>query len=200
VKLTIDANGRARTETIIVGREERAMSSPASKRDWDTSPYESSTDDEEILLPSRNTSFALPSQPKVPRLNKPDTTHRGGSLRRRSTGGSGYSHSESSNSTRIDGAESEAETLMEQDDQSGDATHELRKVMESRDRDRKESQSRIHHYYSDRRASYYGNYNFKNLSPTTVTDPDGATPSSIRSGSTRCVCNNPDSGGFMIQW
>ena len=201
MKLTIDANGRARTETVIVGREERAVPSPASKGEWDSSPYESSTDDEDIILPSRNTSFALPSQSKVPKLSKHDTTaHHRGNIRRRSTGGSGYSHSESSNSTRIDGAESEAETLMGQEDQSGDAMHELRKVMESRSRGRKKPQGSSHHYYSDSRGSYYGSYNTNNLSPTTVTDPDGATPSSTRSGSTRCVCNNPDSGGFMIQW
>lgn len=43
------------------------------------------------------------------------------------------------------------------------------------------------------------------ISPTTVTDPDLATPVSERdsqlSESTRCICNVPDSGGhLMIQW
>ena len=93
---------------------------------------------------------------------------------------------------------------MDDDEGSGDATRELRKVME----DRKKSQmmkarNPQHHRYSSnnpRGSSQYASFSSStNISPTTITDPDGATPSS-RSGTTRCVCNNPDSEGFMIQW
>jgi hypothetical protein len=91
---------------------------------------------------------------------------------------------------------SEAETVMEEDDGSGDATLVLRKIME----ERKKSLSKVriarhHRYDSDNTPRGTSQY-----SASTVTDPDGATPSSSRSGTTRCVCNNPDSDGFMIQW
>ncbi len=52
----------------------------------------------------------------------------------------------------------------------------------------------------------HNNYGIFNASPTTITDPDLATPSTDRgshasSGSTRCICNSssPD-GHLMIQW
>jgi hypothetical protein len=79
-------------------------------------------------------------------------------------------------------------------------------VMENRKKVQKKSlDPRQHRYMSSStpRARQYVNYNSsRNISPTTVTDPDGPTPSisSSRSGTTRCVCSNPDSEGFMIQW
>ncbi|KAI9863344.1 MAG: hypothetical protein M1813_003786 [Trichoglossum hirsutum] len=46
--------------------------------------------------------------------------------------------------------------------------------------------------------------NTLNISPTTVTDPDIATPSTDRgsrdNGETRCVCNSADFEGLMILW
>jgi hypothetical protein len=103
---------------------------------------------------------------------------------------------------RLDGLESEAETVMEEDDGSGDATRELRKVMENRKKNQlKQRNPRHHRYASDSRGGvrYYSSSN-SNISPTTVTDPDAATPSSTKSGTTRCVCNNSDGDGLMIQW
>lgn len=119
VKFTIDANGRARTETVIV-------EAPRSKRgsirgdEYDSSPYESSSDDEPILVPSRNSSFTLPNAPRLSGFE----TGRGQDVRRHSA--SGYSQSESSSqrSFRQGSLESEAETVLEEDDGSGDATRE----------------------------------------------------------------------------
>lgn len=81
----------------------------------------------------------------------------------------------------------------------------LRKVMENR---RKIQMKPRDPYYNHQlsgltpRGNHYTNYSSTNISPTTITDPGGPTPStsSSRSGTTRCVCNNPDSEGFMIQW
>jgi hypothetical protein len=93
---------------------------------------------------------------------------------------------------------------MDEGDDSGDATRELRKVMENRKKAQMKTRNPRHHRYvsdSTPRGIQYVNYSSStNISPTTVTDPDGATPSSSKSGTTRCVCNNPESEGFMIQW
>lgn len=199
VKFTIDANGRARTETVIVA-EPRSTSGSLRGDEYDSSPYESSSDDEPILVPSRNSSFTLPNAPRLSRFE----TSRGQDVRRHSA--SGYSQSESSSqrSFRQDSLESEAETILEEDDGSGDATRELRKVMENRKKNQMlQRDPRQGRYLSNSapRGNQYLNYGSINISPTTVTDPDGPTPSvsSSRSGTTRCVCANPDSEGFMIQ-
>lgn len=81
----------------------------------------------------------------------------------------------------------------------------LRKVMENRKKNQMlQRDPRQGRYLSNSapRGNQYLNYGSINISPTTVTDPDGPTPSvsSSRSGTTRCVCANPDSEGFMIQW
>lgn len=157
------------------------------------------------MIPSRNTSFTLPPPPKGPKLARFETSNRGPDARRHST--SGYSQSESSSQPSLhhDSVESEAETVMDDDDGSGDATRELKKVMEDRKKSQMtKSRNPQHHRYASntsRGSSHYANFSSStNISPTTITDPDGATPSSTRSGTTRCVCNNPDSEGFMIQW
>jgi hypothetical protein len=169
------------------------------------SSNESSSDDEPIILPSRNTSFALPPQPKGPKLARFETSQRSVNSRRRSTGGYSQSESSSQHSLRFDSVESEAETVVDEDDGSGDATLEMKKLLENRKRAKMiQSRTPRHHRYAtqnSRRGSQYVSYGSSNLSPTTVTDPEGATPSSTRSGTTRCVCNSVEGeGGFMIQW
>jgi hypothetical protein len=115
--------------------------------------------------------------------------------------------------------ESEAETVMEDYDGSGDATTALRKVMERRKQGAMHQGSSQHQFHPDnskRRTSashitprqnnqqYYNSTSSSNISPTTVSDPDLATPStdreSSRNDSTRCICNNRDGDSFMIQW
>ena len=199
VRLTVDKKGRARTETVVVGEGKAAAT--RSNDGYDSSHYESSTDEEEIIIPSRNTSFALPSQPKGPKLARFETSNR--DVRRHSTSASNSYSESSSQQSMVDGVESEAETVVEEDDESGDATRALRKVMENRKKEQmKQRNPRHHRYASDIRGSsqYIGYASSSNLSPTTVTDPEGATPSSTRSGTTRCVCGKQESEGFMIQW
>lgn len=205
LKFTIDANGRARTERVVVEAEPKTTRGgpSATHEEWDSSHYESSSDDEPILVPSRNSSFSIPQPNKAPKSNRHDSSNRGVNSRRHST--SGYSQSESSSQRSYgqDSVESEAETVMDGEDGFGDATRELRKVMEDRKKNQLKSRNpRHHHYGSDAtpRGNMYASYSSStNLSPTTLTDP-ATTPSSTRSGTTRCVCNNPDSEGFMIQW
>ena len=200
VRLTVDKKGRARTETVVIGKEEEITVTKSSES-YDSSHYESSTDEEDIIIPSRNTSFVFPPQPKGPKLARFETGGR--DVRRHSTGASNsYSESSSQHSLQMDGVESEAETVMEEDDGSGDATRALRKVMKNRKKEQMKQRNPRHHRYSDNRGSslYMGYASSSNLSPTTVTDPEGATPSSTRSGTTRCVCGKQDSEGLMIQW
>ncbi|TVY43362.1 hypothetical protein LSUB1_G002506 [Lachnellula subtilissima] len=203
VKFTIDAKGRARTETVTIQEEPRTTpGGPSTKSEEFYSSLDSSSDDEPILIPSRNTSFTAPPPSKGPKLARFETSNRGLNARRHSS--SGYSQSESSSQQSLHHDESEAETVMDDDEGLGDATRELRKVMEDR---KKIQMTKVrnpqHHRYSSnhpRRSSQYASFGSStNLSPTTITDPDGTTPGS-RSGATRCVCNKPDSDGFMIQW
>jgi len=223
---SIDANGRARTETKIIVEEpmmKRRPSSPMSD-DWGSSQHsDSSTDEDPIILPSRNTSFSLPPRrPDRPKLGHFDTSRQSVEGRRQSIEEPQRSFNASgtfSRKVQPDEQESEAETVLDDYDGSGDATAALRKVMESRKQGAMHQGSSQHHFNpssSNRRTGasnitphknnqqYYNSTSSTNLSPTTVSDPDLATPStdreSSRSDSTRCICNNRDGDGFMIQW
>jgi hypothetical protein len=226
---SIDANGRARTETKIIVEEPMTMnrrpSSPISD-DWASSQHsdsDSSTDEDPIILPSRNTSFNLPPRrPDRPKIGHFDTSRQFVDGRRQSIeepqrglNASGTTSSKIQSNEQ----ESEAETVMEDYHGSGDATTALRKIMESRKHGtmhQGSSQHQFHPNNSKRRTStshitphqknqqYYNSTSSSNISPTTVSDPDLATPStdreSSRSDSTRCICNNRDGDSFMIQW
>ena len=112
-----------------------------------------------------------------------------------------------------------SQTLPGEADDSGDATHALRQVLKDRGRGLRSSTGgygarlpraatfahirssppRLHSDF-DIHPSHHSNH-----SPTTLTDPDLATPSTDRhsnpSNGTRCVCNSMDNGGhLMIQW
>ncbi len=121
VKFTIDANGKARTETVVV-EEPRARRRTRSRHgyEFESSSYESSSDDEPILVPSRNSSFTLPNQPKLSRFETSGTSLDN----RRHSSGHSQSESSSQRSYRHHSLESEAETVLEEDDGSGDATRE----------------------------------------------------------------------------
>jgi hypothetical protein len=201
VRLTVDKKGRARTETIVIDDEVEAAATTRSNESYDSSHYESSSDEDDIIIPSQNTSFAAPPQLKGPKLARFETSAH--DVRRHSTSASNSYSESSSQQSLMDGEESEAETVMEEDGGSGDATRALRKVMENRKKDQMKQRNPRHHRYSSNTrggSQYMGYASSSNLSPTTVTDPEGATPSSTRSGTTRCVCGKQESEGLMIQW
>ena len=115
---------------------------------------------------------------------------------------------------------SEDETIMETDEGDGSAQHELRKVLRSRERTqsanrsakaRSKSRHRLHSPLGARPTSrdtggtlYAGQWHTQNTSPSTITDPDLATPSSTRSTrdleAIRCVCHMTSREGQTIQW
>lgn len=181
VRMTVDPSGRARMETVRL--VESAPPSTGQPDDWDSSPCDTSSDEEEIILPSRNTSFTRPSPAKALKLTRYDTPRRHNTLM-------SYSRSGSSSSNALDEVESEAETLHGGDDQSGDAMHELKKVMADRERERKTPRK------------HAGNYMVHGgqRSPSMSTRQRTLAPLTPRGGSTRCVCQNPHNVGFMIQW
>lgn len=104
------------------------------------------------------------------------------------------------------------------EEDSGDAQHALRKVLQGRGRNPRphtigfgprsnpSSRSMTHLRSSPPRFGAELDLNARlNSSPTTVTDPDIATPITNRysnpSNGTRCICHSMDNGGhLMIQW
>jgi hypothetical protein len=111
-----------------------------------------------------------------------------------------------------------SDMLPGEDDDSGDAQSALRQVLKERGRGPRPSTngfsnrlSRSSHTFNHLRSSPprlgsdYDIHPRHNASPTTLTDPDLATPSTDRhsnpSNGTRCVCRSMDNGGhLMIQW
>ncbi|KAB8296866.1 hypothetical protein EYC80_002275 [Monilinia laxa] len=189
IKLAVGSNGRA---TVVVDNEpaRRAQRSSSQVIDYE-SEYDSSTDEEPIIIPSRNNSFNLPQQRPL-KLDLFDTSS--SDFRRPSTSTSGYSRS-SGQHTSIDEM-SEAETVLDEV-KTGDAASALRKVVrERRTNQRISNNGRPPRLYSDAtpRPGRYTEY-----TSSSNNSPDGATPSSSRSGTTRCVCNNADGDSFMIQ-
>lgn len=116
-------------------------------------------------------------------------------------------------------ASSASRPLPEPDEDSGDAQHALRKVLQDKgriprphtvgygSRSSRSARSLAHLRSSPPRFGVDLGLSSRepNTSPTTMTDPDLATPCTDRysnpSSGTRCVCNSMDNGGhLMIQW
>lgn len=97
---------------------------------------------------------------------------------------------------------------------SGDAQQALRAILKDRPRSASTNVARFpppaintfQVFHSSPPLPHHNNYGIFNSSPTTITDPDLATPSTDRgshtsSNGTRCICtsSSPD-GQVMIQW
>jgi len=207
VTFSIDANGRARTETTrIMDKANIASGAVADHHHqqqhhlidgYESSHSESSSDGEPIVIPSRTSNFSLPEKFKEPSLGQFDTAYRSTKGRRQSNTGSG--HLSRPSSSQLD-EESEAETVMI-GTSSGDATEALKRVMG----DRKKAIVGFNNKQYQRSSvpRYQHQYASSNNSPTTMTDPELGTPSTDRessfSDSTRCVCGRRDGDIFMIQ-
>jgi hypothetical protein len=210
-KFTIDANGRARVETTVVVVNEpsptarkRHSSYTAPRRQWDSSSDDdsSSTDEDPIIIPSRNTSFALPDP------LKPTTVHPFHSSRPR------ISERSTTSSTSFRGGlqndeDSDGETVVDEltptRKASGDAVSELRKLRESRQRQHTTSKHKRLTSSGSRAAASFGNYSGRcATSPTTLSDASLPTPTSdsSRNRGVRCVCNRTEAGRdeFLVQW
>lgn len=117
-------------------------------------------------------------------------------------------------------SESEAVTVITSDDDQGNAQYELKKIIRNRAHDRAairagldkgqmgEAQDQMPpRGYTGSLPPHNGRAHtlYDSVSPTTITDPDLATPSAGREShvgdTTRCVCHTSENGGeLMILW
>jgi hypothetical protein len=198
VKFYIGADGRAHAEVTHppgdAGLKSRGPGShtSADAQPWDEDDDSSSTDDEPIIIPSRNnsfnSSFALPD-PRRPVGSIFHPSRRSISDRSTST----LATSDAANAAGND-AESEAETVMDEDaDQGGaDAANELLKVKENRQQGPNLfSSSKSQHLFATSGGGFYGS----TISPTR-TDSGNTTDEP----GVRCVCHRNEMTGFLVQW
>ncbi|KAH9883558.1 hypothetical protein F4778DRAFT_775158 [Xylariomycetidae sp. FL2044] len=204
VKFTIDSRGRARAETTVIAEDEgsattvlrRQRDTSSKTKNWDLSEEdESSSDDEPIIIPSRNTSFAMP-EPRKPTL--PQSFHSAQrSFSEQSTSSLGIYYNELPPSQSEVGSETETVLNVPISSSRGDAASELRKVVEDR-------QKRLPSLNTSQRfVSGQPHSAGSTLSPTTLTDASVPTPCSSHGNSIRCVCNNTNSrtngDGYLVQ-
>ncbi|KZL71104.1 PHD-finger domain-containing protein [Colletotrichum tofieldiae] len=200
VKFTIDSKGRARAETTVVvddpatdnpQRRPVAREMPRREKSWESDDDESSTDDEPIVIPSRNTSFALPDPRRPSSASVFHSSRRSVSEHSSSSFGASVSQHD---------AESEAETVMnEAQGKGGDAASELRKLVENR-------QKRGPQVPSSQRSQRFASGSFQDhhgglMSPTAFTEVSLPSPTKA-TYNVRCVCRNgaDKQGEYMVQW
>lgn len=209
---SIDASGRARVETkTIIDDDDQSLSTirkrhnmqPRTRQRWTSSESDSdsSTDDEPIIIPSRNTSFVLPDP------LRPTSKHPFHSSQRSVSERSSASYSTFRGSQ--DDADSDKETVINDvtptGKPSGDATSELRKLRESRRELLSTAKPRRFASLSGGPgtagfAASFGGHNV--LSPTTLSEASLPTPSTAtRSRGVRCICNRTEvpRGSFLAQ-
>lgn len=254
VTLTIDATGRAKTETKVLADEGKSFGSQ-KQVDSDEENDSTSSSSTDVMVLSQTQSFANPSEQRQPKLGR--FTHHAQTHSQKSSYGStllstGNIHMTSNTARRRpssnltiqsniqnryprmssndhgrDYVESEAETIIDSEDDRGDAQSALKKVLQSRRKSsgkpsmrgksnnlydeqqasRPPQNAPLHSYYHESLTPTRNGYNqsYNNISPTTITDPDLATPGSSRStisgDSVRCLCHGGDDDGqLMIQW
>ncbi|KAI1102977.1 hypothetical protein F4804DRAFT_353273 [Jackrogersella minutella] len=201
VKFIIDSRGRARTETATVVLDNDDMTPTVVRRqkeqcskekDWDSSEGdESSTDDEPIIIPSRNTSFSLP-QTRRPSSHSVHSSQR--SVSDQGTSSLGIYYNEVTPVDHDD--ESDAETVMNIKNGSnhGNATNEILKVVESRQKRRE----KMNEMLGGRRPLSARS----TKTPASEKTTDLRTPSIDQSHLVRCVCNangHFDNCIYMVQ-
>ena len=248
VTLTIDASGRAKTVVADDTKHAPRRESPVYSDSEDSESDSSSSGAE--MVRSQPQSFALPSQrhkqPKLGKFFNDSKSHSQRSSYASTLGSANIAKALSTqrmssdvhtqrSSQAYNGAgraeeDSEAETVIDTDDDGGDARSELKKVLQSRlqkkvskqsmrpeSRDGFTGQRRAYPSQEGSSHPYYTNGShtpghhgyqdpYSNISPTTITDPDMSTPTTGRESnasgdSTRCVCHiTEDFGEVMIQW
>lgn len=248
VTLTIDASGRAKTVVADETKHAPRREIPGDS-DSEDSESDSSSSSAEMVM-SQPQSFALPSQrhkqPKLGRFFNDPKSHSQWSSYAATLGSANIAKASSTQRTSSDvhtqrssqaynGAgrvevDSEAETVIDTDDDGGDARSELKKVLQSRSQKKASKQAMrpesrggftgqrraypsqggsSHPYYTtgSHTPGHHGYQDpYSNISPTTITDPDMSTPTTGRESnasgdSTRCVCHiTEDFGEVMIQW
>lgn len=199
IAFTIDENGRARAQATSGDGGEENMEIDGDSESSCTASSVDNPDDEMV------TTFSRQSGPKLGQFGRSNHSQK-------SSNASSF-YSTSSRHDVLDRPsgmgkrgiipedESEAETVLNSEDDDSHAQDQLRKTMQ--DRHKRISN---HHLYSPRGGSsaFLGNADLTNLSPTTISDPELPSPFSEKvqnHSDIRCVCGTTlDDGGQMIQW
>lgn len=222
ISLSIDENGVAKT--ILTDRE------PDMDLDEALSSATDSFDESDFhILHSQHTSFAFHDNddlagPAHSSLHRPFSHSKNNSHSTMGSTGStkqsSYQSSQSSytNARASDGVSGrrkrpllgttiEDDTLMEDETTSGNAQAALRAIIQDRSRSTSAQGDATSHHLHSSPPLAHTQYATFNGSPTTITDPDLATPSTDRDSlgsnmSTRCVCNSSllDGNVPVIQW
>ncbi|KAB8074262.1 hypothetical protein BDV29DRAFT_191146 [Aspergillus leporis] len=246
VVLRIGKDGRAKTEMKPVSEAPTGLTDPISGMDLDGSTTESEDDSAEFSeypnVSRRNPSMTFSDSGSRPQSKGSYTSTAASSHSGRASPWGGSSRGLARRPTYRQGMDDWKRTpkrqsmiipsdltyrsassvpgpLADSEEESGDAQHALRKVLQDRgriprshtvnfgSRVNRTSRSLAHLRSSPPRfgAELDLNLQASNTSPTTMTDPDLATPSTDRysnpSNGTRCICNSMDNGGhLMIQW
>lgn len=224
VKFVIDEDGRARTETVVDDDDDiepgfpSSSSQPASQRNsWAGFPDKpdgddecsSSSDDEPIIIPSRNTSFNFPEPPRSSgsSMSRPPTASSNVSQNRRQRSVS--ERSSFSNSFRRNPRPGQATSFVDQmevDQQEapppttrpstggslGDAAAELRKVMQAGTSKRPAFPAEAPPTGSGGGSGHRQRFTPGQRSSSSTIS---ATPSPTHNqsqGQVRCVCNRPE--------
>lgn len=251
VTLRIDASGRAVTQTTVV----KDGNGGDMNIDSESESSDSDCSSEHVVTLSRHQSFNRPRSRQRPvrktrfvdepyrhskRSSDASTLASNYSARGFSSVragdlqmNTGYAQSRTQplqGYARQEDDDSEMETIVDSDEDRGDAQSELKKVVRERalkQPTNRSSFSASRRSFKDSNQTYVSHASApspyyttqdmtpmhptyhdpnQNISPTTITDPDFTTPSSAResvigSESTRCVCNTADGNGqLMIQW
>lgn len=225
VVLKVGKDGRAKTEMQTVTESPTGLTDPITGMELEETA-DSEYDSADFPLPGHLPRSESDSRPPS-KGSTIASSHSGrvspwtGSRARQSHGPSPEKwrrtpkrHSVLANSDLTQGTASSASDSVDDED-SGDAQHALRKVLQERGRNRPSTG-----YGFPPNPPSFGQFRSSpprlgseldmqtrepNTSPTTVTDPDLATPTTDRysnpSVGTRCICNSMDNGGhLMIQW
>ena len=223
VKFVIDEDGRARTETLVDDEDDLepvfpSRNQPGSQRsswagfpanpDGDDDECSSSSDDEPIIIPSRNTSFNLPEPHRSSGsyTSRPPTAASNLSQNRRQRSVSERS-SFSSTSFRRNSRNGPATSLIDQmeiDQQEaplprpstggslGDAAAELRKVMQAGTTKRPSVPAQAPPTGSGGGSGHRQRFTpGQRSSSSTISATPSPTHNSSQ-GQVRCVCNRPD--------
>ena len=235
VSLKIDENGRAVTETSFVRNGLGNMDIGSDSDDDSDSPSERTFPSHLRSSQLRRSRFADDPYTHSQRSSDASTLASGRSASRlpgalSMNSGRAQVHFQSSQSSGVLDDSSEASTIVDSDEDRGDAQTELRKIVQQRSVKKKQgkppaknsqkqgkrlsfapqtSKAKETPYYQTTTQATPTHYRYPEIplsSPTTIPDPDLATPGSTYAGNsnastTRCVCGSLDGkGGFMIQW
>lgn len=251
VKFVIDVNGRARTETIVdedddvdtepdlasLGSSQHGLqrnswggsvSAPLPDQDFDEE-YSSSSDDEPIIIPSRNTSFNFPNLPKsagsgssrsatadsIFAHSRPHTgpRHRSSSDRNPASSirGSSQLELDTADSMDVDPPQHQPPYPPPRPSTGGnlgDAAAELRKVMQAGISRRPSSGPQTAPSLLGSGGSSGPRQRFtpgQRSSSSTISEaslPATSPPQCNEQGQVRCVCNRPEAGDgvFLVKW